>query len=237
MNGALQVNLSSNELYDFIVGDFEVAWDAVASTPATDAKTGHRGNFMFARQAMTLLEFAARLCASDTSGQALQALADEIERIEPRYFTLLPGICETPDPKEFTLPFSPNKGPQDRQLLWILFDLIRNGQAHQYQQINVSLTDGKAFVITLTGAQYGLTLGACSRSKQHLAFHSAAEGVKLHVMPHLLFLDFREAMRAANLMGRGLTIKYLQRPRRPKHYQFAAKELDTAFRTGGHWPL
>lgn len=49
--------LPPETLYRFIVADFEGAWNALASysTPCG------RGNFMFARQAMSLLEWAARL--------------------------------------------------------------------------------------------------------------------------------------------------------------------------------
>jgi hypothetical protein len=237
---AKSLNLPPQTLYDFIVGDFEVAWNAVAAVPAI-VKTGHRGNFMFARQAMTLLEFAARLCTSDTSGAGLRALSEEIEKIEHRYFTPLPSVCMNVG-RDFELPSSPTKGPREQQLLWALFDLIRNGQAHQYQQINVSLPDGKQFKIGLSGAQYGLTLNrsfAGGRPDQHLAFRLAPEGVGLDILTNILFLDIREAVSRANLLARGLTFSYLERPHRggPRHYNFDSGSLKAALRAGGHGRL
>ena len=55
-------NLSADEIYRFIVDDFEGAWNSLTANP----KQGiGRGNFMFVRQAMTLLEFSARLYNSN----------------------------------------------------------------------------------------------------------------------------------------------------------------------------
>jgi hypothetical protein len=232
-----RLNLAPTTLYRFIVGDFEVAWNAVAAVPAT-ATTAYRGNFMFARQAMILLEFASRLCASDRSGTALRVFSKAIEKIEPRYFTPLPAACMSAG-SEFELPSSPSKGPREGQLLWALFDLIRNGQAHQYQQINVTLSDGKQFKIGLSGARYGLTLNrsfAGGRPSQHLAFRLGPGGVGLDVLTHILFLDVRKAVRGAKLLARGLKFEYLERPRqsRPGHYSFDSASLKKALRAGGH---
>src|SRR5687768_2036614 len=68
---------------------------------------------------------------------------------EGRYFTPIPGTCGLP--REFELPSDPAQGPKDRQLLGALFDLVRNGHAHQYQQIVVDLTDGKYLAVSLDG--------------------------------------------------------------------------------------
>jgi hypothetical protein len=86
-------------LYDFIVGDFTDAWNALAGVPGA----AHRGNFMFGRQAMTLLEWAARLCKSDGSGTALTAFSAAMEKIDSRYFMPLPGACMKGG-AEFVLP-------------------------------------------------------------------------------------------------------------------------------------
>lgn len=53
---------------------------------------------MFARQAMILLEFAARLCKGDASGQALRDLSVELDKIDPKNFTPVgdrPSILDT----------------------------------------------------------------------------------------------------------------------------------------------
>jgi len=51
------------------------------------------------------------------------------------------------------------------------------------------------------------------RPAQHLAYELGAAGeVILHVRTDVLFLDIRQAVADANLLGRGLTFKYLERP-------------------------
>lgn len=112
-------NLPAETLYEFITNDFEDAWNSLAGNPSAHG----RGTFMFALQAMILLEWAARLCSSDATGAALLEFSQSLKQVEPKYFTLLPGNCP--------------------------------GQAHQYQQIVVGLTDGKHFVVSLTGASFG----------------------------------------------------------------------------------
>ncbi len=90
-------NLPPEILYRFIVNDFEDAWNSLARNPSAKG----RGNFMFARQAMTLLEFAARLCFADSLGTALVAFSKALFKIEPKYSTCLPGVCA--DFEEFDL--------------------------------------------------------------------------------------------------------------------------------------
>ena len=48
--------------------------------------------------------------------------------------------------------------------MWVIFDLVRNGQAHQYQQIKVTLKDEVDFQISLTGAGIGRPLELVSKS-------------------------------------------------------------------------
>lgn len=76
-------NLSVDEVHFFITGDFIGAWNSLAANP--DKNIG-RGNFMFGRQAMNLLEFAARLCTNDSTGNALKNFSNELFKIELRYF-------------------------------------------------------------------------------------------------------------------------------------------------------
>src|SRR5712692_10277954 len=88
-------------IYEFLINDFITAWDAVAHEPHALG----RGNFMFGRHVMALLEWAARLCSGDPSGDALAAFSASLIQVEPRYFTLLPGPCA--DTREFELPGRP----------------------------------------------------------------------------------------------------------------------------------
>jgi hypothetical protein len=130
-------NLNPYEIYQFIVSDFKGAWNSVA---ANYSRSIGRGNFMFALQAMNLLEFASRLCANDS--KLLGDFSIEINRIDPKYFTVLPRLCGLTI--EFDLPYIGNS--KCDSLLCAIFDLIRNGLAHQYQQIIVELTDKKRFL-------------------------------------------------------------------------------------------
>jgi hypothetical protein len=214
-------------LVDFIVGDFEAAWGALVIDP----KPGHRGNFFFGLQAVVLLEVASRLCASDASGMALSDFSSQLHGREPRYFTALPGACVSQS-SEFTLPFL---GPDPSgQLIAALFDLIRNGQAHQYQQIRVRLNDGTDFQVSLTGAEVGRILGSGTR-EGHLGQSRDSNGdLWLKVRTDTLFMDIRDSIRAANLLGRGLTFAHLLRPRRKAAYSFSGAELERALAAGGH---
>lgn len=69
-------NLTPQNIYELITGDFEGAWDSVAANHSQIA----RCNFMFARHAMNLLEFASILCESDSSKQAIQTLSVELKK-------------------------------------------------------------------------------------------------------------------------------------------------------------
>src|SRR5436190_800200 len=80
----VKTNETPQALHDMIVADFETAWDAIAKIPANEPVG--RGNFVFARQAMTLLEWASRLCHDDPTGAALRAFSSALDQIEARYF-------------------------------------------------------------------------------------------------------------------------------------------------------
>jgi hypothetical protein len=228
-------NLPPSKLHDFIVSDFEGAWDAVAATLPPG-----RGNFMFARQAMLLLEWAARYCGGKAA--PLDALSRSLLTIEPRYFTALPGLCA--DNREFVLPYDPRRGPREAQLLWALFDLIRNGGAHQYQQILVRLPGGRLFGIQLCGVQHRLT--ASRRSPKHLGYVRNRYGhTVIHVCPNVLFLDIKQAIHASGLLNRKrLRFAYLQRPHttsvkgktinRGPFYAFGSSALKRALDQGHH---
>lgn len=189
---------------------------------------------MFARQAMVLLEWAARLAATDTTRSALVAFSAELQKIEPRYFTKLPDGA--PQPKEFQLPSVSTTNPE-RQLIWALFDLIRNGQAHQYQQIPVALLDGTFFWLALSGAASGFALAtAQSRRQEHLGFKIDSSGnIWMLVRPDLMFLDIKNAVERSNLLTLGLSFTYLDRPGSGRlNYKFDSSTLNSALSAAGH---
>ncbi len=229
--------LSEVTIVNFIIGDFESAWDAIAHLPGSIP----RGNFLFALQAMTLLEVACRLCNADQSNQALRDFSDELAIRDQRYFTLLPGACWTPKatvkkPAEFSLPS--RSTTSECELLAALFDLVRNGQAHQYQQIRVELTDKKSFQFALTGAEHQLYLDrslAGGRPIKHLAAHADGHGdIWITIRTDVLFLDIRDSIRAAMLLERNLSMRYLRRAG-GNFYKFDSAALEHCLKSGGHW--
>lgn len=224
---------NEQEIFDFIVGDFQCAWDALAGLPESVA--GHRGNFMFALQATILLEWLCRLCASDAS--VLRDFSEELKKIEPKYFTQLDDKVQSV--QEFSFP---GVGPDPlKNLLSALWDLIRNGNAHEYQDIAVRLTDGKCWALGLQGVKYMWPIAVVTANRallDHLSYRLDSDGdLILIVHPGALFLDLCLAARQANLLGRGLVIKHLTRPRSSKTYQFSLSQLEQALQKGGHRKL
>ncbi len=240
-------NLDPKTTYEFITHDFESAWRALVRLP-DNAVTG-RGNFMFGWLAMTLLEWAARLCVNDKSGGALRDVSTALGSIDPKYFTLLPGPCARP--KDFDLPYETANGQAEAQLLWALYDMIRHGQAHQYQQILVGLNDSKDLHTQLVGAAYGCPEidAVVGRPPEHLGYHVEPNGdVLVKVHPDWLFRDFRAAIETAGLLGRGLTFVHLTRGATPtppttptkqlskgtKRYDFSSTQLTAFLSKAGH---
>lgn len=232
-------DLSASTLAHFISADFRATWDAVAGLPVS---VGSRGNFMFARQAMSLIELAGRTCAADPSGQALADLSRELERIERRYFTPLPGLCARPGMSrgqiEWTLPFNPSSQPQEAQLLWALFDLVRHGQAHQYQQIMVELRDATIWGVSLTGPTLGRTLASVEQARpaNHLSQMPGVDGsLWLVIYPEALFLDFDLAIQRAGVFQRQLEPTPLTRKAIPGgKWDFDQGTLEQQLRVAGH---
>jgi hypothetical protein len=204
------MNLDAKTLLDFVIGDFATSWDAVASTP--DDRAPSRCNFMFGKQTMVLLELACRACSTDKTNAALTEFGAALNATDPRYFWRLPGTFKTV--KGVELPTVAGV-PANEHVLGGIFDLIRNGQAHQYQQIPALLADGVSFGVTLTGAVYGLTLvesGKPGRQGDHLFEEFDSSGnLWLKVRPDVLFRDLRGAVETARLTARGLTLDYFKR--------------------------
>jgi hypothetical protein len=226
-------NLTPETLRYLLDQDFRSAWNAMAENRDIRA----RGNFMFGREAVGLLELASRVCSADSTGKAVKDFSAELERIEPRYFTQLPAPAEGTG--GFKLPSSPTKGPLESQLISVIFDLVRHGQAHQRQQIMVETADAKTFGISLTGAGYGRTLAnrtSAGRPPEHLSvLVDEEDNVYVVVCPEILFLDLQEAINASGIFHRGLDFDYLKRPRPGKSsYAYTAAVVHKALIAGGH---
>lgn len=125
---------------------------------------------MFAKQATMLLEFAARLCKSDTTGNVLKNFSNELNKIDPNYFRVLPSSCVKNVVKQNNQFVLPNIGnTTGKTLLWALFDLVSNGLAHQYQQIIVELKDNKRFYVSLArGADFQGYLSVAMNQDQQI---------------------------------------------------------------------
>lgn len=220
--------LEPETIFRFIVNDFECAWDSLASNPSA---TG-RGNFLFGLQAMLLLEWACRLCSNSPS--ALDRFSNALNTIEPKYFTSLPGPCNKP--AGFALPHLRDR-PSETPLLWALYDLVRNGQAHEYQQIVVRLIGDKRFYVALSGPVFGFRLQEIEkkRPEHHLAFARDRDGdLRLWLCPAVLFLDIKTAIQNVGLLDLGLKFEHLGRPgTRGGLYLFRLEDLEKSLGANG----
>ena len=230
---------SIETLIGFAIGDFECAWNAMVK----DKEATSGGNFPFACQGMMLLELACRLCAADESKEAIKDFSEQLHKRDRKYFTELPGSCKKPS--GFDLP---SRGPKpESELIAFIFDFIRNGQAHQSQQIIAELTDGKHFYFPLIGA--GRPEGATEPTpslKQtfernarydHLQGGRTESGDMVVVLrTDVLFIDIREAIKNAALLSRSLTLKpWRRKGNRDGDFRFSSKDLQDSLGRGGHF--
>ena len=131
--------------------------------------------------------------------------------------------------------------------MWALFDFIRHGLAHQYQQIIVCLKDKKQFYISFPiGADYGRNLYVMRRPKDHLGYKVDSDGdLRLKVYPDTLYLDIKKTVEACNLLKQGLSFRYLARPKgshlsgyskspRISFYDFDLSLLELSLKTENH---
>ena len=197
-------------IFTAICRDFETAWDAIARLRPAEGQG--RGNFMFARQAMMLLEWACRQCAVDPKGKASRDFGRALYAQRPGYFARVhaPLISTIDRDHRVELPPPPRSDRADRgPLLWFLWDVIRNGQAHQYQQIVARLPDGDVYV-ALGGPDRGVTIEATRESRlwesDHLTrvrpIRRGELGIAVH--PQWLYLDVRAAVESMEMLGRKL---------------------------------
>ena len=140
---------------------------------------------------MTLLEFICRLCSNDTTEKEIRKLSNKLNHIQPKYFTILPAKCVSI--ADFSLPSIDES--QNDPLLWVLFDLVRHGLSHQYQQIIADLNDEKHFYIKLIRPTFDYYLNKSSSiCNNHLAYSIDSDGnLELSVYPEILFLDCKKS--------------------------------------------
>ena len=221
--------VSPEDTFRNLAKDFMAAWNGIAGRK--DADIG-RGNFLFGLLATVLLDWACRLCKGDWTGGALRALARSLHDVERRYFTSLPtrvplGVRR----KGFDLPESPcgSSGPP---LLWALFDLIRNGQAQQYQEIPARLEGDCYFWISIKGADSGRTFAdeRPQPASDHLAFCEYQDGnLGIRVRADIFFAHICSAIESSGILGRELPFRYLERS-----WNVSRSDLIRCLEKGGH---
>ncbi|HZD34224.1 MAG TPA: hypothetical protein VE130_03380 [Nitrososphaeraceae archaeon] len=226
------VNLSSEIALTLMIKDFKGAWNTLAGLK--DHRIG-RGNFIFGFMAMNLLEFICRLCRSDPTRKTLRDFSNNLNTIESKYFTHIPsslpkgsGILNLNVRRDdFTLPYLDDQN-KNNMLLTLLYDLIRNGVGHQYQQLVVDLKNGGNFFITIDGPFYGNIINKDKRY-HHLFCRIEKNGdINLTVFPQILLVDFEDAVKQSKLLERGLTIGHLKR-----YYDIDSQSLVRSLENGG----
>jgi hypothetical protein len=123
------------------------------------------------------------------------------------------------------------------ELLWLIFDLVRNGQAHQYQQIVAILTNQRPLMIQHCGADHTKHLSfpvATVRQNEHLKYHlDQAGNLTLHICPHVMYLDIKEAIIRSGILGRIQGFSYLSRRSSRNNYNISSLSLASDFASGG----
>ena len=184
-------------LFDNLCVEFEAAWNAIATTEFAEQTNG---SFLFARQAMLLVELASTVARQDSA--AFRRFSLELRKREPLLFKAVPY---TPGPG--TLARVPRIAPENdptSELIALLFDLVRNGHAHFGHQLYAPLKDGRAFGLLLLGVWKGRTIDIVrpsgGRILEHLSCTKQANGdLAMRLCPGTLYLDVRDASESAGV--------------------------------------
>lgn len=189
-------DLPNEHVYRAFVEDFKGAWTAVEQ-----GRPNGRGNFMFALLAMDFLEWCGQVTKEHPPART--AFINTLSAADPLYYAQLP--TEWPGEKPTTVfPF-----PTGRELLWVVFNMVRHGLAHRYVQVDVDLTDVRLRV-QITGPDRPLYTVGSPRPSDHLVpvkcrgklgpLDTSTTGhdvVILALHPDVLFADLRAAADAA----------------------------------------
>jgi hypothetical protein len=210
-------NLPPESIYQFIKGDFTSLWDSLA----LNKNPSNEGNFTFALLGMILLEFIATYCKIDKSGGKIKDFSEKLRSIDPRYFREFPAFKPSKRIRKLGLP---TISGESNEFVHILFDLIRNGQAHHYQQTIVDLQDARFEVsisgrIGVQGRFEGLLLkemeellkgpqGATMR-ESHLNPSRGLNCIFISFLPGVFFIDITTAFEDSGILEEGLDFNSL----------------------------
>ena len=117
----------------------------------------------------------------------------------------------------------------------MMFDLIRNGKAHQYNSAIVTL-NGLDIDMDLTGAVPGTALNKNRRKRpaKHLNYKvSPAGDLSLFIRTDQLYLDVRNAIKKSGLLEGAGPVSDISR-QSGKNYSFTVPDLDHALKNGSH---
>jgi hypothetical protein len=230
-------NLPPEKIYYLLKQDFESMWNCLAQK---ENKEIAKGNFNFALLDMILLEFISRYCSMDETGKTLEKFSNVLYDINKKYFIRLPLIEKIK--LNFSLPYHSkpehieNGKYANDELLWLLFDLIRNGEAHNYQEIIGKFEDGHYLLIAIPGPKYGETLDKIDVKLPHLG-HLGYEminkdiydvlfnddnDVRLYFMPEIMFKELIEAVEKSEIFKKNLNYPYFGREIKMKRNDFTA---------------
>lgn len=202
-------NLSPETIYRIITGDFKSLWDSLA----LNKNPSNGGNFALGLLDMILLEFIATYCKGDKSGKTMNVFSTELNSIDPKYFAEIPNFSASKRIKKLKLP---SRSGSYNELIHILFDLIRNGQAHHYQQILVDLKD-KRLVVTISGRVgvpgrlEGLLLreaGELNQRKGHLEITYGQKCLFISFRPEIFFLDITKTVEKSGILTKKLVFSH-----------------------------
>lgn len=165
---------------------------------------------------MILLEFIATYCKGDESCNALKDFTRELNSIETRYFSEISNFKASKGIKKLGLPTINGK---NNEFIHVLFDLIRNRQAHQYQQILADLKD-QLLIISISGrvGVPGRTEGLLLREVKklqirdgHLNFTVGQACISVSFRPEIFFLDITKAVEETEILERRFSFNHFNR--------------------------
>lgn len=184
-------------LFENLCVEFEAAWDALATTDFAERTSG---SFLFARQAMLLVELATTVARQDAP--TIQRFAFELRKREALLFKRIPY---KPGPgTRGRVPRIAPVGDPTSELIELLFDLVRNGHAHFGHQLYAPLKEGAALGVTVLGVAKGRTIDKVrpqgGRTIDHLRCTKLSDGnLVMRFCAGTLYLDVRDASEAAGV--------------------------------------
>jgi hypothetical protein len=193
--------MSLASVREAFVSDFYDSWTALAAQPNA---TG-RGNFMYAFMATNYLEWASTIAHQDPT--VAQSFAAALAGRDRHSFMKLPAPW--PQRPRNWFPFAGDVGGD--RFLWAVFDLVRNGLAHRYQQIDAVLTDGR-FRVQIIGAAAQPYQADRERPRTHFRpfeVHRPPNPryLVVRLYPDVLFADIDAAVSVSGLLNLG-TLKF-----------------------------